>query len=397
VKIAHLTTSGELGGAETSLLALLEGVREAEPGWELVVITPAEGRLVDRLRRAGIRARILAFPQALSAVGEPGASLTRAPWALGGMAWSTAAYARRLAGVLREEQPAIVHAHGFKMHVLAALVRSRRSALVWHVHGYLSGRPWTARALRALRSQVAAIIVNSRSVEGDIKQQLGRSATLHALYNAVDLDRFSPQGARLDLDALAGLSEAPPGTVRVGLVATYGRWKGHEVFFDAVTRVSTALPLRAYVIGAPIYATVGSQVSAGELRQALAARQLEARVGLTGFIEDMPSLMRTLDIVVHASTEPEPFGMVIAEAMACGRALVASRAGGATELFDEGIEALGHSPGSAGELADALATLVVDPSLRQRLGRAARARAEREFDPRRLAAALVPLYRRLAA
>jgi glycosyltransferase involved in cell wall biosynthesis len=184
----------------------------------------------------------------------------------------------------------------------------------------------------------------------------------------------------------------------VGLVATFGRWKGHQTFLDAVVRLTrNPVGVRAYVIGAPIYATAGSQLSVGQLRQALCARHLVSCVGLTGFIDDMPAALRSLDVVVHASTQPEPFGMVIAEAMACGRALVVSRAGGALELFDDGIEALGHAPGDAGELADALAKLLADPLLRQRLGQAARARAEREFDRRRLAATLVPLYRSLVA
>lgn len=398
MKLAHLTTSGELGGAETSLLALLEGVREAEPTWELVVIAPAEGRLLDRLRAVGIRTRIQPFPRALSEVGEQGARASRKALALGGTVLAAAAYAGRLARVLREEHPAVVHAHGFKMHVLAALARPTGSALVWHVHGYLTGRSWTARVLRGLRTRATAIIANSHSVEQDVRRQIGESPPTHTLYNAVDLERFSPHGSRVDLDALAGLPAADQGTVRVGLVATFGRWKGHHTFLDAVARLTTsAVPVRAYVIGAPIYATAGSQLSAGELRQALCARQLASRVGLTGFIDDMPAALRSLDVVVHASTEPEPFGMVIAEAMACGRALVASRAGGALELFDEGVEALGHAPGDAGELADALAKLLADPLLRQRLGQAARARAEREFDRRRLARTLVPLYRSLVA
>jgi len=75
----------------------------------------------------------------------------------------------------------------------------------------------------------------------------------------VDLDRFNPQGPKLDLDAIAGVPSAPAGTIRVGLVATMARWKGHEVFLRALSMLPKELPVRGYVIGGPIYSTAGSQ------------------------------------------------------------------------------------------------------------------------------------------
>jgi glycosyltransferase involved in cell wall biosynthesis len=107
--------------------------------------------------------------------------------------------------------------------------------------------------------------------------------------------------------------------------------------------------------------------------------------------------MRALDVVVHASVQPEPFGMVIAEAMACGKPVVVSLAGGAAEIVRDGVDALGHPPGDAAALADRIRVLVEDAELRARLGRAARAAAESRFDRARLAKELGPLYARLAA
>jgi glycosyltransferase involved in cell wall biosynthesis len=88
--------------------------------------------------------------------------------------------------------------------------------------------------------------------------------------------------------------------------------------------------------------------------------------------------------------------MVIAEAMACGRPVVVSLAGGAAEIVRDGVDALGHAPGDAAALADRLSALVRDPGLRARLGRAARTAAEARFDRARLARELAPLYTRLA-
>jgi glycosyltransferase involved in cell wall biosynthesis len=88
---------------------------------------------------------------------------------------------------------------------------------------------------------------------------------------------------------------------------------------------------------------------------------------------------------------------VIAEAMACGRAVIASDAGGAREVMTPGVDALGHAPGSAGALAARIVELVRDPEARIRLGRAARQTAERRFDRVRLAVDLLPVYRRAVA
>ena len=105
--------------------------------------------------------------------------------------------------------------------------------------------------------------------------------------------------------------------------------------------------LRAYVIGDALYQTDGSQYTIEELRPACRSERLGDRVGFTGFVDGADEAMRALDIVVHASTEPEPFGLVIAEAMACGRAVIVSDAGGAREIFTPGIDALAHPPGDS--------------------------------------------------
>ena len=146
-----------------------------------------------------------------------------------------------------------------------------------------------------------------------------------------------------------------------------------------------------------MYQTEGSQYSADELRQSVSSFGLSDRVGFTGFIRQPETALRALDVVVHASTSPEPFGLVIAEAMACGRAVVVSSAGGAVELVTPGVDALTHTPGDARELAAQIAALAGDRQRRDRLGRAARVTAERAFEPARLARDLVPLYRAVTA
>ena len=107
--------------------------------------------------------------------------------------------------------------------------------------------------------------MNSGSVADDVRSVLGEARSLRRVHNAVDTSVFRPDGPALDLAAASGL--APDrGLVRIGLVATFARWKGHEVFLDAIARVARQHPVRGYIIGGPVYQTVGSQCSLEELK-----------------------------------------------------------------------------------------------------------------------------------
>jgi glycosyltransferase involved in cell wall biosynthesis len=214
------------------------------------------------------------------------------------------------------------------------------------------------------------------------------------IYNAVDLDNFSPVGPTLDLDSLSGFGPATPETIRVGLLGTLARWKGHETFLRAMALIPADVPARGYIAGGALYQTNGSQHSLAELKQLAGKLGVADRVGFTGFVDEPAAAMRSLDIVVHASTEPEPFGLVIVEGMACGRAVIASEGGGARELITVETNALGHAPGDANALAKCITRLATDSDLRRRLGEAGRSTAEQRFDRARLATELIPEYQR---
>jgi glycosyltransferase involved in cell wall biosynthesis len=195
----------------------------------------------------------------------------------------------------------------------------------------------------------------------------------------------------LNLDSLAGMPECAPGTVRVGLVATFAKWKGHEVFLRALARPELQ-NIRGYIVGAPIYRTAKSQYSLTELKELACELGLEDRVGFTGFVPDSGAVMRALDIVVHASTDPEPFGLAIAEAMACGRAVIATRGGAPDEMFRHFHDGFATPRGDDEALARALFFLARHPAARARLGNNARATAEARFDRDRLGRALSSIY-----
>lgn len=379
-----------MGGAEASLVELLASVREYEPAWHLSLVLGEDGPLAMKAAALGVDVCVLPMPASLARVGDSGSNRLLG---IGAGSIAASGYARRLTRVLQAARPHLIHATGFKMHMLSAWTRPPGIPLIWHIHDYLRSRPMMSRLLRWQASRCSAVIVNSRSVAEDIRVGLGQHLPIETVYNAIDLRRFSPEGLTLNLDVLSGLGPAEPGTIRVGLVATFARWKGHSVFLNALSRLSASSRVRGYVIGGPIYKTTGSQHSIEALRLETARLGLAGRVGFTGFVDDTACAMRALDVVVHASTEPEPFGMVIVEGMACGKAVIASQAGGATEIFEQGVDAMAHPPGDFESLAKRITRLACDKDLRLRLGRAGRAKVEKEFNGERLARAIAGVYR----
>jgi glycosyltransferase involved in cell wall biosynthesis len=400
MKIVYLNPSGQLGGAERSLLDILWSLRASKPDWQLRLVVAEDGPMVSRSRALGVPTTVVPFPPELARIGDAGAggpagrqrsrsSLSRELFSAAPAAF---AYARKLGRVLREFSPDIIHSNGFKMHVLAVRARPDSVPIIWHIHDYVSPRPLMARLLRHYASKCALAVANSQSVAADVKAVCGNDLRVETIYNGIDLGNFSPAGPLLDLDALSGLPPANGETIRVGMLGTLARWKGHETFLRALALIPAEVPVRGYIAGAALYQTNGSQHSLAELKQLAATLGVSHRVGFTGFVDQPAAAMRALDIVVHASTQPEPFGLVIAEGMACGRAVIASDGGGVKELITADADALSHPPGKAQTLAGCITRLATDPALRSKLAQAGRTTAEHRFDRARLASELIPIY-----
>jgi len=132
---------------------------------------------------------------------------------------------------------------------------------------------------------------------------------------------------------------------------------------------------------------------AGEVRRAARSSGVADRIHFTGFVSDpeLLQLYNACEFFVFPSFY-EGFGLPVLEAMACGRAVIASAAGGAAEIIEDGIDALTHRPGDASALARLIAQLAGDAALRQRLGHAAALASARRFARPRLAADLAPIY-----
>jgi len=401
--VLFLNPVSTLGGAERALLDLIAMLRQTRVNMPLHLITGADGPLCEEAQRLGASVGIVPMPPNVASLGDSGlrSSVGWKPARAGGFMARTAiagmaisGYVRRLRQAVARARPRLVHSNGLKCHVLTGKVVPRSVPVIWHIHDFIGVRPILGRTLRWVAAAPTRAIANSESTAADFRQVLPGVPT-EAIYNGIDTDRFAPGAAYpVELDRLAGLPPAAPGTIRVGLVSTYARWKGQIIFLNAAAKLKgkPGPPIRSYVIGGPVYRTTGSQFSRAELQHEIATRNLGSCLGLIPFQRDLPGIYRSLDIVVHASTKPEPFGLTIVEAMACGRAVVVAKAGGAAELFTEGQDAIGILPADPAALAGAIHALALDSERRADLGAKARETALGRFSRARMVERVLEAY-----
>lgn len=384
MRILFANPISALGGAELFLLEMLAELSDRDPSIELHLVSGTDGALLERAAQMGVECQCVPMQPTLLRVGDSairgiygykiGNVLTSGISAILGGA-SLISYARRFRRVVDSIRPSIVVSNGLKFHAITGLSGTGNARLVWFMHDYLSSRALMRNVLPKLAGSVSLILANSRSVADDI----GRLIPLpqrEVVYCGIDRQHFAPgQGDGRWLDQLAESNPLPSNAVRVGMVATFARWKGQDLFIDAAARVlqqTLSSPVGFYIIGGPIYSTHGSQYTLEELRGIVEHYGLEEHIRFVPFQDDTSAIYRSLDVVVHASKHPEPFGRTILEAMSCGRSVIATQAGGAIEIFKCGESALGFPLGDTVALSHAMTSLIGSPHRRVELGKKAR-------------------------
>jgi mannosyltransferase len=237
---------------------------------------------------------------------------------------------------------------------------------------------------RWLIRQMDAIIATS-----DISASfLKRAATV--IPHGVDTDRYVPPADRAAVFTEAGL----PGRYAIGCFGRVRAQKGTDVFVDAMCRLLPHYPdFTAVIVGA---IAVEQTPFANELKKRIQAANLQSRIVITGEvpIEEVQRWYQRLTIYAFTSRN-EGFGLTLIEAMSVGAALVASRAGAAGLVVEDGITGVLTPPGDADALAAALEPLMRDPAAANAMGARGRARVVEKFSLDAEANHIADVYRRL--
>ena len=368
-KILFLSHTAALGGAEIVLFHNVCGL--AKRGFSVEVVLWNDGPLADQFRAANIPTRVFSMGGALETLKKDGAQTANSGKAA--LAFSLLRGVFRLRRLIAKSGADIVFCNSLKSDLLGGLAaRFAGKTVVWHLHDriapdYLS--PKTVAlfrlAARLLPHKIAAI---SRSVAQTVPACAAKTRVIH---NGTPIPELG--------DPKLGTARAPFCDSRptFALVARISPWKGQDVFIEAAAIARERLPdARFQIVGDALFGEADFKA-----KIELQVRQLGLWHNLEwlGFRRDVPALMDAADCVVHASTLGEPFGMVIIEAMARARPVIASRGGATPEIVTHETDGLLVEMGDAQALADAMIRLAQNPGFARQIARRGRETAQARF------------------
>lgn len=373
IRIAFGLDALDIGGTELNAVRTAERLDRSRFDL-LAIVLRGNGPLLERYRNAGIP--VVEFPLRQLVSVE---SLRQG---------------RRLAAWLRRERIDIVHTHDVytnifmapwaRMAGVPAVIASRR----WW---FTVPRPALNAANRIAYRFAHRVLANSPSVAHLlVTREHVRASRVLTIPNFVDDDAFAPLDERVAAGFRAAWGLAPDVT-SVGIVARLDRVKRHVDLLRAWARVlQRPLTVRRRLV------IVGDGPERGPLEALTATLGIGHAVCFAGMVAPKPALASLFDIVA-LSSEAEGFPNSIVEAMAAGRAVVATNVGGIVDCVVDGVTGVLVPALEPDSLADAITRLIANPAERARMGSAARERAMSQYHARVVLALLQDTYTSLAS
>lgn len=365
VKILYLDHATALGGAEYSLLLLLKHL-------DRKAFTPLlacrEGLLAQEARALGIQVEIVPLERLRGVYN---------PFLLLGRFWRGVSSLRVL---IEREGVDLIHSNVMRASLYAAAAAKLAGVLfLWHVRDIHTQR-WYSWLLCRLADRA---IATSQAVT----RPLPCSSKVEVVPNGLELEIYDPRLEGVTFRQELSLASDVP---LVGIVGRIRPWKGQTLFLEAASRVASQdSRVRFLVVGETIFPGRPCLEGLKDLAQRLG---LGERVIFTGYRQDIPRVLASLDILVHCS-QAEPFGRVLVEGMAMAKPIVAFADGAVPEIVKDGETGLLVPPGDVGALAQAVLSLLGNGEQRQEMGRRGRERAEANFDVRPLTRRVEEIYR----
>lgn len=306
--------------------------------------------------------------------------------------WATFAGAVRLYRLIRHFQIDILHlANGFGPPDAMLAGRMAGIPVIAHLRGFYSSRSSSKRTRSPYSPSLVlgasnAVIESYRSAAND-------PVPSESLYEAVEIEKFERAADRRD--EIRSRFNIDPDQVAVGIFGRVVSWKGQREFVAAmIIAMQQDEQLVGVIVGD---ASDGTESYFDEVKRTISESGMEDRFRLTGYVEEVEPYYCAMDVVVHASTEPEPFGMVVTEAMAARRPVIAANAGGPLETIRDGIDGRLVDPHDAAALSSAIVNLAGDPERRRAMGEAGFEKVRSYFDLPMVSERLGRIYQQLIA
>jgi len=382
--ILFLDHVGVLGGGEVVLLNLLRGLDKTR--YRPVVALPP-GLLAEQAATAGADIAELDLPGFFGLHKDEGGfiNLVKA-----GRDYLLAL--KTLRRMLSRVKPDILHTNSNKAHLLSRAAVSYGIPVVWHMHDLLLPEFFSRQQIRLLLHNASRYATRIIAVSQAVRKALiagGISAErIRVVYNGCAAGESSDKASNTPVV----FTQSERFSHIVGMVGRISPWKGQHIFLEAASRLKREDVLFP-VIGGVLFGEDDYRRRIGEM--ALNSG-LNEQVLFTGYLPDTSSVYSSLDISVHASVLPEPFGLVVAESMLAGCPVIASDLGGPSEMINDGVDGLLFRTGNSGSLAERISWMLNHPDEAVSIGEQGRRTALRRFTADRMVAGIERVYKEVS-
>jgi L-malate glycosyltransferase len=386
VKVLYVSHTAVVSGAERSLLDLLVAL----PATVHPLLATPPGPLQALAQQRGVPTTAIT-----GTAGSLRVHPLHTPRALAEMA--VAAWQVRRAAARHGAD--VVHANSIRAGIVLGFARLRATPTIVHVRDCLpAGRVSTA-TLRLIGSTATTIVANSAYTAASVRAA-APDAPVEVVHNAVELQRFDPEAIDR-ADSRARLGEAAGGRLLLGVVAQLSPWKGQDTAIEALSLLCReGIDAHLVLVGSAKFVASSTRFDnegyVARLRELVVAAGLEDRVSWLGERDDVPQIIRALDVLLLPSWE-EPFGRAVIEAMALGVPVVATDVGGPPEIVQEGRQGFLVAPRQPSAWARAIAKVAQSEDGGAAMGRAGRERVARLFTIERHVHATLDIYERAIA
>lgn len=375
--------NNDLYGAEKVLLELLSRLDRSR--FVPIVVLPTDTRHINRLSPELEKLNIECCFVPLGVLRRKYLKLQKLPH----FSFEMLAGVRQLVRLIRKRKIALVHTN--TNTVLASGLAARLTGVphVWSIHELMVEPATVRNALHYMIPRFSTRVVTvSQAVRDHMLKDAAKFAGRFAFVRgAIDVEPFLSASGRARVRAEWGIEDDE---VLIGMAGRVTRWKGQSIFVHAAKLIAEEHPQVKFGAVGGVFDT--EKFYMDRFRKEVQDAGLENRLTINDFRADMPDVFAAFDIFVLPSILPEPFGLVVIEAMASGKPVIATAPGGPSETVVDGETGFLVPPSDASAIAKALEELLADPQKRISMGQAGRRRACEVFSLPRYVAEFEELY-----
>lgn len=353
--ILFLHSSAEMYGSDRSLLNLVKHLDKNL--FKVTVILPENGVLVEELKKINNVEVII----------KDIATLRRKYLSLKGIAIYSVGFVKSLVfliSLIKTKNINVVYTNTSVVFPggIAAKILRRKS--IWHIREIIENKIENTIISAFVNFFSDTIITNSKATGAAISKN---SKKLRVIYNAIESQP----------DISSSENKVFKQKIVVGMAGRINRWKGQRLFVDMAENVLKYQKDVEFVIAGDAY--FGENYLEEDLKSYIISKNLGTSITLLGHVKDMNSFYESIDIFVLPSTQPEPFGLVILEAMERGIPVVATNHGGPVEIIDDREDGFLVDYKVANEMGEIVLKLVIDSDLRKKVGKKGKEKRRKIF------------------